>query len=90
MAKNSNSSQDETEDTKVSLLSLKPSTQLLSKNQLATLLGNLIDDCQEMNDDFSIMKKEVKILTKQKIGLELEYKDLLNDWKELVKKNDEL
>ena len=90
MAKNSNSSQDETEDSEVSLLSLKPSIQLLSKNQLATLLGHVIDDCQEMNDDFSIMKKEVKSLTKQKIGLELEYKDLLNDWKELVKKNDEL
>ena len=38
---------------------------------------------------FQSWKKEVKLLTKQKIVLELEYKDLLKDHKELKKKNDE-
>ena len=45
MAKSSNS-QDETENSEVSLLFLKSSIHLLSKNQLVTLLGNVIDDCQ--------------------------------------------
>lgn len=78
MAKNSNSL-DEDKDGEVSLLSRKPSNENSSKNQLVTLLGNVINNCQEMNDEFSNMKKEAKNLSKQKVRLELEYKDLLKD-----------
>ena len=63
------SSLEEIEESEVSLLSLEPSIHLLSKNQLVTLLENVIDDRQDMNDNFSLMKKEIKNLTKQKNGL---------------------
>lgn len=60
MAKNSTSLNE------VNLVSLKPSIHLLSKNQLI-MLGSVIDNWQEMNDDLSNMKREIENLSKEKV-----------------------